>query len=290
MGAEAAIKGFCSRKRRRPMLAALGASWLTLLGPAVSHATDDAASAPIQTSATSEPTDTGEKPAPPADTGAAAVALPLTAAPFAEDRKAQIRAHSLFDNARGRTISEARADVQLFGPLSLHGGASTAMAGNFVSPLAGAQIRALSQDRHFVDGALSVSYLGEGFNLVRAAEVRALVGRRFGDTSLYMNAAYAQGLERNERYVDLRLSAQQHFLNRQLFVGVDSRLRIDAEIDADEPAHEPETDLLAGPMVGVTLGRVAVTGFGGLSAVRYRDQSPSRVGVFAGLGLGTVLF
>src|SRR5688572_8470222 len=164
------------------------------------------------------------------------------------------------------------------------------MGSGFVSPIAGAQVRALSQDRHFVDGALSVSYLGEGFNLVRATEVRALVGRRFNDTSVYMNMGYGQGLERNERYVDLRLSAQQHFLNRRLFLGVDSRLRVDAEIDGDEPAHEAEMDLLAGPVVGLTVGGVALSGFGGVSAVRYRDQSPSRAGVFAGIGIGTVLF
>ena len=289
MGVNAAIKGLRSRGRLRAKVPALAAACLAMLGPAVSRAADDAR-APNPTSATATPSDSAETPPPPADTGAAAALLPFTAAPFGEDRKAQVRAYSLFDDARRRTISEARADVQLFGPLSLHGGAFTSIAGAFVSPLAGAQVRALSQDRHLVDGALSVSYLGEGFNLVRAAEVRALVGRRFGDTSLYMNVGYAQGLERNERYVDLRLSAQQHFWNRRLFVGVDSRLRVDAEIDADEPANEPETDLLAGPMVGVTLGPVAVSGFGGLSAVRYRDQSPSRVGVFGGIGLGTVLF
>jgi len=289
MGVDAAIKGLGSPGRLGAVVPALGAACLAVFGPALSSAADDSASAPNPMSA-ADTTDTVETPAPPADTGAAAVVLPFTAAPFSEDRKAQIRAQSFFDDARRRTISEARADVHLFGPLSLHGGAVTAMAGSFVSPLAGAQVHALSQDRHLVDGALSVSYLGEGFNLVRAAEVRALVGRRFGDTSLYMNVGYAQGLERNERYVDLRLSAQQHFWNRRLFVGVDSRLRVDAEIDADEPAHEPEIDLLAGPMVGLTWGPVAISGLGGLSAVRYRDQSPSRVGVFAGLGLGTVLF
>jgi hypothetical protein len=241
-------------------------------------------------SPSAEPTDTAESPAPPADSGAAATALPFTLAPFRDDRKAQVRAHSLFDDARRRTMSEARADVRLFGPVSLHGGALTAMAGSFVSPLAGAQVRVLSQDRHAVDGAVSVTYVGEGFNLVRAAEVRALIGRHFGDTSLYMNLGYSQGLERNERYVDLRFSAQQHFLNRRLFVGLDSRIRQDAELDADEPAREPETDLLVGPAVGATVGPVAITGFGGLSAVRYRDQTPPRAGFFAGLGLGTVLF
>jgi hypothetical protein len=289
VGLEGAMKYLCSRGRSRDRFIALWTGGLAVLSPGSSRGADDAADAPLETSTTA-PTDTAEAPAPPASPNAAAVVLPLTAAPFANEHKAQVRANSLFDDARHRTISEARADVRLFGPVSLHGGAFTAMAGGFVSPLAGAQVRALSQDRHFVDGALSVTYLGEGFNLVRAAEVRALVGRRFGDTSLYMNAGYAQGLERNERYVDVRLSAQQHFWNRKLFVGVDSRARIDAELDADEPVHEPEVDLLAGPMVGVTLGNVAITGFGGLSAVRYRDQSPSRVGVFAGLGLGTVLF
>jgi hypothetical protein len=47
---------------------------------------------------------------------------------------------------------------------------------------------------------------------------------------------------------------------------------------------------MAGPVVGMTFGNVAVSGFGGVSAVRYRDQSPSRAGAFAGIGIGTVLF
>ncbi|HMI86240.1 MAG TPA: hypothetical protein VK550_19235 [Polyangiaceae bacterium] len=285
MGAQATILRSSSR-RRYAVVGAAGAAWLTAVGIGPARATDDVGSAlaPV-----GEPTDTVES-TPPVEDGAATAVLPLTAAPFADDRKAQVRATSLFDDARKRTISEARADMRLFGPLSLHGGAFTAMGNGYVSPLVGAQVRALSQDRHFVDGAFSVSYLGEGFNLVRAAELRALVGRHFGDTSLYMNAGYTQGLERNERYIDLRVSAQQRFWDRRLFVGLDSRLRVDAERDADEPEHEPETDLLAGPVVGLTLGNVALSGFGGVSAVRYRDQSPSRAGAFAGIGIGAVLF
>ena len=67
-------------------------------------------------------------------------------------------------------------------------------------------------------------------------------------------------------------------------------MRVDIERDADEPEHEPETDVMAGPVIGLTLGSVAGSGFGGISAVRYRDQSPSRAGAFAGIGVGTALF
>lgn len=289
MGVDVAKTILRSGGWRRAALHAAWAAGLALLSPRAARAADEDASDANARAPAAEPTDTVETPAP-ADPGAAALVLPLTTAPFADDRKAQIRATSLFDDARKRTISEARADVRLFGPVSLHGGAFTAMGSGYVSPLAGAQVRLLSQDRHLVDGAFSATYLGEGFNLVRAAELRALVGRRFGDTSLYMNVAYAQGLERNERYVELRLSAQQRFWDRRLFVGVDSRVRVDAERDNDEPPHEPETDLMAGPVMGFTLGGVAVSGFGGISAVRYRDQSPSRAGAFAGIGIGTVLF
>jgi hypothetical protein len=288
VGVEKAMTRRCPLQRY-VLAGAACAAWLIGLGARNAQAADVDDDATATAAATLEPTDTVETPTH-TDPGPAAVVLPLTAAPVGEDHRAQVRATSLFDDARKRTISEARADVRLFGPLSIHGGAFSSMASGYVSPLAGAQVRALSQDRHLVDGAFSVSYLGEGFNLVRAAELRALVGRRFGDTSLYMNAGYTQGLERNERYVDMRLSAQQHFLNRRLFVGVDSRLRVDAEIDADEPAREPEMDVMAGPVIGLTIGSVAVSGFGGISAVRYRDQSPSRAGAFAGIGIGTVLF
>jgi len=274
---------------RRSVARAASAGWLIALSAWTARAADDAASAVRAAEPTAEPIDT-VRISPPADPGTTTTVLPLTTAPFREGSQAQIRATSFYDDARKRTISEARADVRLFGPVSLHGGAFTAMGNGYVSPLAGAEVRALSQDRHLVDGAFSVSYRGEGFNLVRAAELRALVGRHFGDTSLYMNLGYGQGLEQSERYAELRLSAQQHFWDRRLFVGLDSRLRVDAERDSDEPEHEPDTDIMAGPVVGFTVKGVAISGFGGISAVRYRDQSPSRAGAFAGIGVGTVLF
>jgi hypothetical protein len=287
VGVETADTSWRLRGRRIVVRAAWAACAVTLI-PGVAGATEDTRPQDAPAS-NAEPTDTVETPAP-VDSGAAATVLPLTMAPFAENHKAQIRANSLFDDSRKRAISEARADVRLFGPLSLHGGAMTAMASSSVAPLVGAQVRALSQDRHFIDGSFSATYLNEGFNLVPAAELRALVGRRFGDTSLYMNVAYTQGLERDERYVELRMAAQQQFWDRRVFAGVDSRLRVDAERDNDEPVHEAEADLMAGPVVGITVGSVAVSGFGGVSAVRYRDQSPSRVGAFAGMGVGVLLF
>ena len=257
--------------------------------PVTAGAAEDSGASMI-VNASTEPTDVAEAP-PPAEPGAAAtVATPLTVAPIGDERKGQVRATTFFDDARKRTISEARADVRLFGPVSLHGGAFTTMGGGYVAPLAGAAVRALSQDRHFVDGALAVTYRGEGFNLVRATEISALVGRRFGDTSLFMNVGYGQGLARGERYVDMRLSAQQKLWDRRLFVGFDSRVRADAELDADEPEREPELDVMAGPVVGFTMGGVALSGFGGISAVRYRDKSPSQAGAFAGISVGTVLF
>jgi hypothetical protein len=261
-----------ARGKSLPLLCA--ATVFVTMSSAVSAADEDAAT----------------RRSPNAEQAAASGVLPLTQAPSSHDRQGQVRAYGLYDDARRRTIAEARADVKLIGPLSLHGGAQTAMASAFVSPIVGAQVHALTQDRHFIDAAFSMSYRGEGFNLVQALETRALFGRRFGDAALYMNVAYGHGLQQSERYVDMRLSGLHGVWNHRLFFGLDSRARIDVELDNDEPAHEAEIDLMAGPVVGFALGGVALSGFGGVSAVRYRDRSPSHAGVFGGLSVGSVFF
>jgi hypothetical protein len=244
----------------------------------------------MATNARAAEEDTGVEPVKPREQAASAGVLPLTFAPSSDGRKGEVRASGLYDATRQRTISEARTDVRLIGPLSLHGGVQTAMSSAFVSPFVGAQFYALSQDRHFVDAAFSMSYRGEGFNLVRALETRASFGRRFGDSALYMNLAYGHGLERAERYFDVRFSGLHGLWNHRIFFGLDSRARIDAELDQDEPAHEPEIDLMAGPVVGFALGGVALSGFGGVSAVRFRDRSPSQAGIFGGVSIGSVFF
>jgi hypothetical protein len=220
----------------------------------------------------------------------ATTVLPLTRAPWGDEREGQVSAVGFYDGARRRALSELNADVRVFGPLSVRGGAQTVVAQHLVGPIFGGQLHALSQSRHLVDAAFSASYRSEGFNLVRAIEMQAMFGRRFGDSAVYLNVAYGHGLERNERYADLRLSALQRLLNERLFVGVDSRLRLDAELDDDEPAREPALDLIAGPVAGLTAYGVALSSFGGVSAVRYRDGSPDRLGVFGGLSMGTAWY
>jgi hypothetical protein len=206
--------------------------------------------------------------------------------PIGVDTRAQVTAAVLYDQARERTTSEARADVRLTGPLSLRGGASSNMNGGGVSPTLGAGLWVLSESRHMVDGALSFNYRGEGFNLVPALELGATIGRHFGPSAVFASATYGQGLERGERYLDVRMSAMNGWFDHRLFAGVDSRLRVDLERDDDEPAHESEMDFAGGLVAGVTISGVALGGFGGLSAVRYRDRSPDRTGVLAGMNVG----
>jgi hypothetical protein len=229
-------------------------------------------------------------PAARAESAAAPGALPFTYAPISEGHRATASAASFYDNARQRTLSEAGAEVRLFAPVSLHGGASTGLANGPVAPFVGGRFVALKESRHWVDGVVSATYRSEGFNLVPELQMQGAFGRHFGASALYLNLAYGHGLERGERHADVGFSAIHGLFEHRLFFGIDSRVRIDAERDDDEPAHEGEMDAMVGPVVGLAFGAVALSGFGGLSATRYRDLSPDRVGAFGGIRIGTVFF
>jgi hypothetical protein len=122
-------------------------------------------------------------------------------------------------------------------------------------------------------------------SLVPAVTALVAVGRSFGETAVYANAGYAQGLELDERYGDLRLGGLQR-VAKGLHVGFDSRVRVDLERDSDEPAGEPDWELLAGPLASVSLGRFVLTAGPGVSAIKLRSGGASKVGVVGNVGLG----
>jgi hypothetical protein len=192
-----------------------------------------------------------------------------------------------YDAARGAGVGQASAEAQVWGPLSLRLGGFYSEASRSLRPDAGLKLGLLSQAKHGVDGALAVSYRAEGFNLKPSVEALAAVGRQIGRTNLLANAAFGAGLDEGERYGDVRLAALRR-LGSAVYAGLDARARFDLELEFPEPAGEPELELQAGPVLTVPVGRLAVTAYGGLSVVRFREGEAALVGATGGLNVGSV--
>jgi hypothetical protein len=146
---------------------------------------------------------------------------------------------------------------------------------------------ARASDYGGVDLAVGGDYEMYGYNSVPAVATRAVLGGNIGELRLQANAGFGLGLERGERYGDLRLSGL-HPVAQALYAGIDSRARIDLERDDMEPSSELDWDTQAGPMVQLALGRFAVSATGGVSAWKLRSTETAKVGAVGSLGVGAV--
>jgi hypothetical protein len=122
--------------------------------------------------------------------------------------------------------------------------------------------------------------------MVRAAVLATAVGMGVGDNYVLGTVSYGQGLELDERHADVRLGALRP-VGRRVHLGLDSRLRLDLEKGADEPAGEAQWDFMGGPTGAVSLGQFALTAMAGASAVKLRAGGPTKVGALVMTGVGS---
>jgi hypothetical protein len=185
-------------------------------------------------------------------------------------------------------MMESHAEVRLWGPLALRGAAELGDTSRRVRPSLGARLQVLSQARHGVDGALSVTYRAEGFT-EGEGEIETLVAmaRRVGAATLLANLAYGQDPEGRERDGEVRAAALAR-VSRCLFLGLDGRWRFDLGSDVAKlrANNEPTTDLDLGPVATLVLGPVALTAETGASLVRRIDGN-TKLGLVAIGGIGT---
>jgi hypothetical protein len=212
--------------------------------------------------------------------------------PFSQPAGAEAgRAHALglagYDSARRAGSFEAAAEVRLFGPVDLRGGAVYTRADRALRPSFGARIGLLREARHGLDAAFGVFYRPEGLTEPEG-EIESVLslGRHVGRAYLLGNLLYGQDPEGSERDGEVRLAALVTLRSR-LVVGLDSRLRFDLGSQAAKLAehHEPTMDVAAGPTVAMLLGPVAVSLQGGASALRLQQRAAT--GAFAMTGIGT---
>jgi len=194
-----------------------------------------------------------------------------------------------YDGARGRADGVAEAAMPIYGRLALRGGAEYDALDTAARPFVIGQLQLLDQEDD--EAPVSLALLGgaraRGFNGVSQAEVGVLVARRFGDALILGNVRYGQALDSAERSGSVSIASLLR-AGHLLHCGVDSQLEADLERDRDEPVHEADFRVRAGPLLNFTYDVFAISAGGGVTALRYRLTPPTKVGGLAYLGVGAV--
>jgi hypothetical protein len=193
-----------------------------------------------------------------------------------------------YDGAARAGLFESAAEVTLFGPVAIRGGAVYSPSSGRLRPSVGGKVQFLRSGLHGVDGTVGVFYRPEGLTEPEGEiEGFAALGRTIGRTYLTANLLYGQDPEGRERDGEVRLSALRPVTTRVL-LGVDGRCRFDLGSDPGKlAAHgEPTFDALAGPTASVLVGPVALLAEAGASVRRFGGTTA--YGPFAIAGVGTV--
>jgi hypothetical protein len=210
--------------------------------------------------------------------------LPATLAPRVGAQGAIAFGFAGYDGARSSPIGGATAEVRIWGPFAIRGGAEYSTDRRAARPTIGGRVQFLRQDRHGIDGSLSIFYRPEGFTEPEGEiETFVSVGRRFERVSVMGNLVYGQDPEGNERDAELRFASLYGVGRWSL--GLDSRVRfaIGTQKSANAQA-EPKFDLLAGPLAAATVGPIALFAQAGPSVLKITGATSVGVAALGGLG------
>jgi hypothetical protein len=218
--------------------------------------------------------------------GQAGSFLPLGLAPSREGQPGYVVGSGGYDGAQKTALLAAIADVQLWGPLAIRGGAVYSAREEKLAPTVGAHLRLLTEDQHGVDGSAGVFYKPEGLTEPEG-EIESViaVGLHVRDTYLLANLAYGQDPEGNERDGEVRLALVQPLSARAL-LGFDSRVRFDLGSAASRLAARGEAtlDAVVGPAAALFVDRFALLLHAGWAARRVAGSLATGPFVSAGLG------
>jgi hypothetical protein len=202
--------------------------------------------------------------------------LPLTMPARVGGTQAFASAFVGYDSAHDEPLAEVAAEVRLWGPIALRGGAARGNGTQRMRPSIGARVQWLHQKAHGVDGSLGLFYKAEGFTEAEGeVEAVASVGRTAGNLALMANLAYGQDPEGRERDAELRAALLRR--GGQLTLGIDARAR--SAIGHQARVTEPTFDAFGGPVAMIMLGTVAIFSEVGASALRMPGH-----GIRAGFG------
>jgi hypothetical protein len=222
------------------------------------------------------------------DTVSAGTALPFTVGARHERSGMLMFGYGGADLAKRAPVMLGTLDATLVDRVTIHATMANVGMSNTLRPNVGLMFDvARASEYGGIDLAVGGDYEFVGFNGVSSVLTRASVGGDVGALRLQGNAGFGLGLEQGERYGDLRLSGL-HPVAKSLYVGVDSRARMDLERDAMEPSGELDWDMQAGPVATLALGRFAIMANGGVSAWKLRSHDTAKVGATGSLGFGAV--
>jgi len=189
------------------------------------------------------------------------------------------------DSSRTGPLIDSAVEVSVWGPLALRVQATYSNDTKKMRPSVGGRAQLLRQERHGIDGAITVFYKTEGFTEAEGEiETFASVGRRFEYLSVVGNLVYGQDPEGNERDGEVRAAVWHQ--GRGLALGLDTRARFALGTQHGRAAtSEPSFDFLAGPVATVVVGPVALFAEFGPSVFRLAG-GPTRAGAAALAGVG----
>jgi hypothetical protein len=190
-----------------------------------------------------------------------------------------------FDSSRSGPLIDSAVEVTVWGPFALRVQATYSNDTKKMRPSAGGRAQVLRQERHGIDGSITVFYKTEGFTEAEGEiETFASVGRRFEYLSVVGNLVYGQDPEGNERDGEIRAAVWHQ--GRRLALGLDTRARFAIGTQHGRAATtEPSFDFLAGPIATVLAGPVVVFAETGPSVFRLAG-GPTRAGAAALAGVG----
>jgi hypothetical protein len=248
-----------------------GSLFVVLLSPAVAWAgdADDASSHNASTRVESSASNGGF--------------LPVSHSASVGDQGALATASGGYDGARRNGLFEATAEVHVWGPIAVRGGAVYTGSDNRLRPTFGARLQALRERAHGVDATIGVFYRPEGLTEPEG-EIEAVIsaGRHLGRTYVLANLVYGQDPEARERDGEVRLAGLV-LVSSRLILGMDGRLRLNLGAN-NTGKGEPTLDAVLGPVATVPLGPVAILVHGGGSVVKL---TTTQAGPFVLAGLGS---
>jgi hypothetical protein len=216
---------------------------------------------------------------------AAGTLLPYSIGARHERQGILIGGYGGFDQAKRAPVMAGTLAATFIERVTLRAVATNAGMSDRLTPTVGVLFDLLRESEVGLDLAVGGDYEHESWSTTPGVVTHAVLGKTIGLTRLQANAGFGLGIERGERYGDLRLSGL-HPVAQQLYAGIDSRARVDLERDMDEPSGELDWDVQAGPVVTLALGRFALSATGGVSAWKQRTADNAKVGAVGSLGVG----
>jgi hypothetical protein len=225
------------------------------------------------------------EPDPAVSATAAGAFLPQTLSPRVGGVPAFAFASGGYDSSRGGPLVDSALEVNVWGPFALRAQTTYSNDTDRMRPSVAGRVQLLRQEKHGIDGSLTVFFKTEGFTETEGeVETFVSVGHRFEKISLMGDLVYGQDPEGNERDGEVRAAAFHQF--KWLSLGLDSRVRFAIGTQHGRAATtEPVFDFMGGPIATAAAGPVAVFAQVGPSAFEL-NHDPAHIGLATLVGLG----